>query len=287
MNRCKFLELGALAGVSTAAGVGGYTWLVEPHWEKVVERDLPIASLPPSLAGTRLVQISDVHVGPRVDDEYLVGALDRAAALRPDIVIVTGDFISYRHERGTAQLDQLRDVLSHLPRGRLATLGILGNHDYGRNWAEPEVAKRVVAEAERAGLRVLRNEVAAVHGLDVVGVDDLWAHRSDMTRAFAGRTSDAAIALCHNPDGLDELSWGDYKGWILAGHTHGGQCKPPFLPPPMLPVKNRRYTAGVFSLPNGRSMYISRGLGHLLQVRFNVRPEVTVFTLERAATAAA
>jgi uncharacterized protein len=281
MNRRKFLEVSALAGVSSAIGVGGYTWLVEPHWEKVVERDLPIANLPPSLAGTRLVQISDVHVGPRVDDEYLVDALDHAAVLRPDIVIVTGDFISYRHERGPAQFDQLRDVLSHLPRGRLATLGILGNHDYGRNWAEPEVAKRVVVEAERAGVRVLRNEVATVQGLDVVGVDDLWAHRSDMTRAFAGRTSDAAIALCHNPDGLDELSWGDYKGWVLAGHTHGGQCKPPFLPPPMLPVRNKRYTAGEIPLADGRRLYINRGLGHLIQVRFNVRPEITAFTLRR------
>src|SRR5918992_1806159 len=108
MNRRRFLELGALAGVASAAGVGGYTWLVEPHWVKIVERDLPIASLPPSLAGARLVQVSDVHVGPRVDDEYLVEALDRAAALRPDIVVVTGDFISYRQERGVAQFDQLR-----------------------------------------------------------------------------------------------------------------------------------------------------------------------------------
>ena len=95
----------------------------------------------------------------------------------------------------------------------------------------------------------------------------------------------AAIVLSHNPDTADLPVWGDYKGWILAGHTHGGQCKPPFLPPPLLPVKNRNYTQGIFSLPGGRSMYISRGLGHLLQVRFNVRPEVTVFTLERATAA--
>jgi predicted MPP superfamily phosphohydrolase len=278
MNRRHFLKLGALAGAS-AAGVGGYTWLIEPHWEKVVERDLAITHLPPSLVGARMVQISDVHVGPRVDDGYLIDALGRAAALRPDIVVFTGDFISYRAARGDAQFDQLRGVLAHLPRGRLATLGILGNHDYGRNWAQPEVAVRVVAEAERAGVRVLRNEVASVGGLDVIGVDDLWAHRSDTKRALDARTSDAALVLCHNPDAMDELSWGDYKGWILAGHTHGGQCKPPFLPPPMLPVRNKRYTAGEIPLGNGRRLYINRGLGHLIQVRFNVRPEITSFTL--------
>ena len=279
MNRRDFLKFGALAGVSGAAAIGGYTWGVEPHWVKVVERELPVAHLPPGLAGARLVQISDLHVGPRVDDGYLIRALGRAAALRPDIVVVTGDFLTHRVGRGAEQYAQLRGVLAHLPQGRWATLGILGNHDYGRNWSQPEVADRVVREAERAGVRVLRNEVANVRGLDVVGVDDLWSHCADTKAAFRGRTSDAAIALCHNPDGLDELPWGEYRGWVLAGHTHGGQCKPPFLPPPLLPVRNKRYTAGEIPLADGRRLYINRGLGHLIRVRFNVRPEITLFRL--------
>ena len=279
MNRRDFLKFGALAGVSGAAAIGGYTWGVEPHWVKVVERELPVAHLPPALAGARLVQISDLHVGPRVDDGYLIRALERAASLRPDVVVITGDFLTHRVDRGPEQYAQLRSVLAHLPRGRWATLGILGNHDYGRNWSQADVAALVAREAERAGVRVLRNEVANVRGLDVVGVDDLWAHRADTGEAFRGRTSDAAIALCHNPDGLDELPWGDYRGWVLAGHTHGGQCKPPFLPPPLLPVRNKRYTAGEIPLAGGRRLYINRGLGHLIQVRFNVRPEITLFRL--------
>jgi predicted MPP superfamily phosphohydrolase len=282
VNRRDFLKLGAITAASSAAGVGGYTWLVEPHWLEIVERELPIARLPAALVGARLVQISDVHVGPRVDDAYVIESFRRAAVLRPDIVVVTGDLISYDHPRGAAQFDQLRQVLAHLPRGRLATLGILGNHDYGRNWAEPAVAERVAREAERAGMRVLRNEVATVHGLDVAGVDDLWARRSDPARALRARTSDAAIVLCHNPDAMDVLAWGDYRGWILAGHTHGGQCKPPFLPPPLLPVRNKRYTAGEVPLADGRRLYINRGLGHLIQVRFNVRPEITSFRLRVA-----
>ena len=90
------------------------------------------------------------------------------------------------------------------------------------------------------------------------------------------------LVLSHNPDTCDLPGWGGYQGWILAGHTHGGQCKPPFLPPPLLPVRNRRYTAGEFALTDGRKLYINRGVGHLLRVRFNVRPEVTVFTLTPA-----
>ena len=71
----------------------------------------------------------------------------------------------------------------------------------------------------------------------------------------------------------------EYQGWILSGHTHGGQCKPPFLPPPMLPVKNKKYSAGKFDLKDGKTLYINRALGHLWQVRFNVRPEITIFEL--------
>ncbi len=79
-----------------------------------------------------------------------------------------------------------------------------------------------------------------------------------------------------------KASWGDYQGWILAGHTHGGQCKPPFLPPPLLPVWNPRYTAGEFPLAGNRRLYINRGIGYVLRVRFNVRPEITVFHLAPA-----
>ena len=65
----------------------------------------------------------------------------------------------------------------------------------------------------------------------------------------------------------------------VAGHTHGGQCKPPFLAPPLLPVRNRHYSSGKIALSGGRRMYISRGVGHLMRVRFNARPEITVFKL--------
>ena len=279
MNRRDFLRRGAVGVAAAGVGTVGYTFLVEPHWEQVVRRELPVAGLPAALHGRLLVQLSDVHVGPRVSDAYLVDALGRAAALRPDIVVVTGDLLTHRETGGEAQYARLREVLAHLPHGRLATLGVLGNHDYGTGWRDGRVAHRVAQEAERAGLRVLRNETAGVHGLDVIGVDDLWSGTANPGVAMVTRTSDAAIALCHNPDALDRLRWDGYEGWVLAGHTHGGQCKPPFLPPPVLPVENARYSAGPVSAGGGRTLYINRGLGHLVRVRFNVRPEITAFTL--------
>jgi predicted MPP superfamily phosphohydrolase len=278
ISRRRFLRAAGLSlGASAATGL--YTWRIEPHRLEIVRRPLDVRGLPASLAGRTLAQISDVHVGPRVSDDYVLTTFRRVAELRPDIVVFTGDFISH-HDR---IFDQMRDVYRHFPRGRMATFAILGNHDYGPNWAHPEIAEQVVATGQSFGITVLRNQVAEIDGLQVAGLDDLWAKQFDLrhvlTRLDAQR---AAIVLSHNPDTVDLPGWNDYQGWILAGHTHGGQCKPPFLPPPLLPVRNRRYTAGEFALSGSRRLYISRGVGHLLQVRFNVRPEVTLFELRSA-----
>ena len=255
----------------------GYTFGVEPHWLEMVERPLPVRGLPAALAGRRLVQLSDLHVGTSVDSEYLIESLRRVAEVEPDIIVITGDLISYE---GPGELTRLRRVLAALPRARLGSVAVLGNHDYGERWAQAEVAEQVMEELARVGVRVLRNEAAEVGGLRVIGVGDLWANRFHPLMVASELAADSAsIVLCHNPDAVDLDGWSGYAGWVLAGHTHGGQCKPPFLPPPMLPVKNRRYTAGEIDAGNGRTLYISRGVGHLLGVRFNVRPEITVFTL--------
>jgi predicted MPP superfamily phosphohydrolase len=273
------MGVGAAAGASL--GVVGYTLEIEPHWVEVVRRPLRIRNLPDALSGRTLVQMSDIHIGPQVSDEFVLECFRRVREVSPDIVVYTGDYISYRPERGDSQYAQLRDVFSQSPRGRLASIGILGNHDYGINWSELPVARKVAAEVERGGVQLLSNDVATVAGLDIIGVDDLWAGRSDSLAALAKRSSDAAIVLCHNPDAQDALDWADYSGWVLSGHTHGGQCKAPFLPPPLLPVRNKRYVKGEVAVDARRTMYINRGMGHLIQARFNVRPEITVFELLR------
>jgi predicted MPP superfamily phosphohydrolase len=278
ITRRRFLKVSA-AGAGLGVGVGIYTRCVEPHWLELVERRLFISHLPENLLGWRLVQLSDLHIGPRVDDGYLKRSFQRVRELSPEFVVYTGDFTT--HEAGV--FDHARRMFAHLPLGRHGTVGVLGNHDYGPGWSHPEVAMQIAALATDAGVRLLRNEVVEVGGFHVVGLDDVWAGRFDPAAGFrALRSGAAALALSHNPDTVDLGGWEGYSGWILAGHTHGGQCKPPFLPPPLLPVRNRRYTAGEFELSGGRRLYISRGIGHLLSVRFNVRPEITVFRLERA-----
>lgn len=265
----------SLAAAASSLGAGVYAWRIEPHWLEIVKRQLPVRSLPEALRGLTLAQLSDIHVGPSVSDAYVLDTFARVAALVPDIVVYTGDFVSQRIVDTHAE-----HVYASAPRGRLATFGILGNHDYGPNWSDPDLAMRLVERLRSAGIRVLRNEVAEVAGLQIAGMDDLWAGRFDPVRTFAAfDRSRPGIVLSHNPDTVDRPGWEEYHGWVLSGHTHGGQCKAPFLPPPLLPVQNRRYTCGEFALAGGRTLYVSRGVGHLTQVRFNVRPEVTIFEL--------
>ncbi|MBN9517927.1 metallophosphoesterase [bacterium] len=276
LTRRRFWTTAAVAG----AGVGLYTWRVEPHWVEFVRRDLPVRNLPPALDGRTLAQVSDVHVGPRVDSDYLVAALRHLSALRPDLVALTGDFVS---AVGTERVDEAARVLEHLSPPPLGCYAVLGNHDYGERWCHPKVADRLASRLTDIGVHVLRNASRDVSGLTLVGLDDLWGTNFHPEALLRGLDPAApAVVLCHNPDAVDLNVWGKYQGWVLSGHTHGGQCKSPFLPPPLLPVFNKRYTAGEFDLGDGRRLYINRGLGHLLPVRFNVRPEITLFRLVAA-----
>ncbi len=283
MNRRLFVRTGA-ALVASGAGVFGYATMVEPHWLEFVQRDLPIADLPPELAGAKLAHVSDIHTCTMVDEHYLIQSLERLKAFSPDIMVYTGDYVTWSDGRPAhRQLEDVARVLSHAPLGRLATIGILGNHDYGSGtWDDVIIADKMVKTVATRGIEMLRNDVKTVAGLDIIGLDDLWAHRCNPQVGLRKRTSNAAIVLCHNPDALDELNWNGYSGWVLAGHTHGGQCKAPFLPPPLLPVRNHRYTSGEIVVNAERKLYISRGVGHLLKIRFNVRPEMTIFTLRAA-----
>lgn len=280
MERRKFVKKGIVGIGSLALLSGLYTWQIEPFWLEFVKKKMPIANLSNSLIGKTVMQISDVHVGNRFDYQYIIDSFQQAKKLKPDFVVYTGDYVSYENEK---QFKQLSEVLKYLVKGELGTVGILGNHDYGKNWSEQKVADRISQQLTSSGITVLANEQIEIEGLNFIGLDDYWGlnFKPKVVMENFDKTK-ANILLCHNPDVCDLDVWNGYNSWILSGHTHGGQCKPPFLNPPMLPVKNKKYSAGEIDLKDGRTLYINRALGHLWQVRFNVRPEITIFELEKA-----
>lgn len=276
MNRRIFTK--TIAALATGTAVTGlYTWQIEPFWLEIVHQKMKIAHLPKELMGKTVMQISDIHVGDRFDYQFLINSFQRVAQLKPDFIVYTGDYVSWKNSK---QLTQLKEVMHHAVKGQLGTAAILGNHDYGHGWSQNHVADDISQILTENGVTVLRNQQHQFEGLNIIGLDDYWATNFKPNEIMRKVDNSAAnLLLNHNPDVADLDIWNGYQGWILSGHTHGGQCKPPFLDPPMLPVKNKNYSAGMYDLKDGRHMYINRALGNLWQVRFNARPEITIFEL--------
>ena len=278
MKKTKFIRKAILFLTLTGSAMFYYAWQIEPFDVEFVELEMEIEHLPQELEGKTLMQISDTHIGERFDYKYLIENFQKSQQINPDIVVYTGDFLAYKSPK---QFQQLAEVSPHFVKGKLGTIGVLGNHDYGKNWAEPDVANRIARDLETAGIQILRNESLEVQGLTILGMDDLYGTHFEGEKLMKTyRKSAAYLVLCHNPDALDLPIWNDYRGWILSGHTHGGQVKLPFFRPPVLPVKNKNYSSGKIELNDGRTLYINRALGHTYQIRFNVRPEITLFKLK-------
>jgi len=277
MKRRKFIKNSIFGLLGTGLLTGLYSWQIEPFWLEFVQKKMSINNLPTNLIGKKLMQLSDLHIGDRFDYTYIINSFKKAQKLKPEFVVYTGDFVTYENKK---QLTQLEEVLKFAVKGSIATVAILGNHDYGKNWSESGVADNITELLEQAGITVLRNTEKEFNGLNIIGLDDYWGLNFNPKPIMLQHNSKKAnLVLCHNPDVCDLNIWNNYKGWILSGHTHGGQVKPPFLPAPMLPVKNKKYSSGKIDLKDGRTLYINRALGHLWQVRFNVRPEITLFKL--------
>lgn len=254
-----------------------YSWQVEPFWVEFVERKLPIKNLPEALEGKILMQISDLHVGNRFDWKFLIESFEKARPFKPDFVVYTGDFVNH----GTLQeQNDLRVVMENAVYGSLGTFGILGNHDYGPTWNDIGLSRSICGVLNDFGIEMLNNEQREKNGLNFIGFEDLTSPNFGPMQVMKDYDPlKANLVLCHNPDVCDKDIWNNYKGWILSGHTHGGQCRIPGVITPILPVKNKKYVSGEINLKDGRMLYINRAIGHSYQVRFMVRPEITVFTL--------
>ena len=271
-RRTLLRSLLALAG--TGAATSAQARWVEPYHLDVSRHDVFLPDLPPALNGLRVAHLTDLHRGPITPDGVIGRALAAARDLKPDAVVLTGDFV-HAHHRDAAPLGRL--IAASGLRPRLGLWGCLGNHDYGSS--ADEVAR---ALAERANVRMLRNDAAELApGLFVAGIEDTVRGRPDAARAVAPvRPDAAAIFLTHNPVGVFAV---DERPWlVLAGHTHGGQVRIPGTPP-RFPVgmEGFPYIAGWGVFDRAR-LYINRGVGMgTLPLRLNCRPEVALFTLRR------
>jgi predicted MPP superfamily phosphohydrolase len=258
------------AGLAVA-GTGLYATYVETIWLAVERVRVPLPHLPPAFEGYRIVQLTDLHLGRTVTQALIARAVDLALRLAPDLIVLTGDYVT-----GTLEEEGLVAELSRLaaPDGVWATLG---NHDH---WTDASGVRRVL---RRAGIRELQNAHTAVQRgeerLYVAGVDDIWEEKHDLAAALDDIPDNAVvILLAHEPDYADEVVPVGRVGLQLSGHSHGGQVRLPLVGAPIVPYLGQKYPYGLRQL-GAMWLYTSRGVGNLLPVRVNCRPEVAEITL--------
>ena len=198
-------------------------------------------------------------------------------AQKPDVVLLTGDYVS-GHQR-TDWSSECALALAPLRAVRGGVFAILGNHDW---WGvRPE---RVAGQLERGGFQVLRNQSAPLPGAPgvwLVGLDDRWMEAQNPSQALRGVPETALkILLVHEPDYADEAPRG--FALQLSGHSHAGQIRLPGLPPLHCPQFGRRYPEGLQQTTQ-HPVYTTRGVGMMgPQVRTFCPPEVTVLTIQPA-----
>lgn len=271
-TRRTFLQ--GLAGASLTA-VAGYTYTtqIEPERLTIESVQVPIRGLKPALEGFKIVQLSDFHLYPFTQINLVETAVALANSLRPDVIVLTGDYVL---ETADA-IFELAPVLAGLnsPHGVFATLG---NHDW---WTDARVVQQGLTEV---GLTLLDNQgVALPVGKEVLflaGVDDCWSGRPDLETALQGlRAGETAVLLAHEPDFADEFAQNGRINLQLSGHTHGGQVRIPGLGAPILPLYGKKYDMGLHQVSD-MWVYTTRGIGVIdPPVRFNCPPEVSELIL--------
>jgi predicted MPP superfamily phosphohydrolase len=277
VNRRKFLllPLGAFP-------VAGYARYVEPSWLEVDRRRV---ALPGFLPGrkVRVVQLSDFHSSPVVPNSLIEQAVDLALAENPDLICLTGDFITEDRYYDSGWYTRVLRRLSE----RAPSFAIFGNHDGGFWTSSSKVGiystANIRAVLTSAGIPILDNSWTEITLRDqrvrLVGLGDLWARECKPEIAFRGVPADGipTVLLAHNPDSKDVSA--NYR-WdlMLSGHTHGGQVVCPVLDISPAPVRDKRYVKGLKPW-NDRLVYVSAGVGSIGGVRFDCRPQVSLLEL--------
>lgn len=250
------------------------TALAEPYQLAIEQHTVSLRRLPRELDGFRIVHLSDIHHGPFTGREQIERAVEVANGLKPDMVALTGDYIS--HEREYAQ--PCAEMLGKL-RARRGIYAVLGNHD---NWVD---APLVTDLFNLAGIKVLSNQGMRFEDRGasfwLAGVNDTMVGLEDLPLALAGSSEDELkLLLAHNPIILRRAARAGVD-LVLSGHTHGGQVT--LRSERSASGRVRRRILRGLGRRGETQIYVTRGLGTVvLPVRYGCLPEVSLLTLRCA-----
>ncbi len=211
-----------------------YTRKVEPYWLDVTNVSLELPRLPKAFSGFRLVQVSDIHIGPWMTLERVKSIFDLVLEQSPDLVALTGDYVlAHRRVGYTSEMNELAVLLKDLS-ASCPVVAVQGNHDY---WYD---ANEIRDTFQRGGSMMLMNSVHTLERggerLHIAGVDDMYENHGDLDAVLNQLPDDScAILLVHEPDFADTSAATGRFDLQISGHSHGGQVVLPFIGPPILP----------------------------------------------------
>jgi len=282
--RRQFLERTAAVATGAPFVAGAYGLLYGRLNLQVTAQAIRLPRLPRAFEGFRICQLSDIHIGPFMPADEIRKYAAIANAHKPDLVALTGDFVTFDPYTQHAVVDALRGL-----RAPFGVYGSLGNHDA---WAGVEDS--IAGLFRLAGVRILRaaNVPIAANGesFNLIGVDFQSLRRfgpSPPVQRLLGNMEGIVdqdrvnILLSHNPETFDRAAELGID-LSLAGHTHGGQAALEFISPEIAPSRLvTPYVAGWFQKPGGQ-LYVNRGIGTIfIPIRIGAPPEITIYTLSR------
>ncbi len=248
--------------------------LAEPFKLAIERQPIILRRLPAPLDGLRVVQLSDLHLGPLTSAPQLQRAIEAANGLCPDLIALTGDYVS--HDRSYAA--RCAELVGRL-RARHGVFAVLGNHDH---WTDAAL----ITDLFRAeGIRVLINEGMRVDirgaSFWLAGVDDTMVGLEDLPLALAGtRANELKLLLAHNPIILRRAARAGVD-LVLSGHTHGGQVA--LRSEKTRSGRPRRRLLRGLGRREETQIYVTRGLGTVvLPIRYGSTPEVSLLELRCA-----
>ena len=269
ITRRAVLKGALVAGAGAFAGTGAYGYAYERHALTVTRAAVPVAGLPPALAGLRVGLITDTHRSLFVSHEDIAHAVAALMAEAPDLIVLGGDYVTWGdRDYVRPSAEALRPLAA--PHG---VFGILGNHDDDHDMPAALTRNGVQMLKDARTRLTIRNEA-----IDLVGIRYWTKRRSDI----GGLLRDAApmtILLAHDPRRLAEAA-ALHVPLVLSGHTHGGQVVLPLLGA----VAAQKFPVVAGTARRDRTtLFVSRGVGTIyVPVRINCPPEVALLTLQPA-----
>ncbi len=268
-------------GIAALATLAGYSLYLEPRWLQLEHIVLPVQHLPPPLAGFRIIHMSDLHLESFTPPALVRQAVQVANSRQADLVVLTGDFATYRASAAAQYIPMLAPLTA-----RHGVFAIYGNHDL---WTDAATVQQAL---QAAGIPLLCNcgvTLGSGEGrLYLAGLDDYRWGKPDLPQALAALPDGVpCILLAHEPDIADTAARDGRIHLQLSGHTHGGQVRLPLVGPPMLPRLGKCYIRGLYRVRDEMWLYVTRGIGTSgLPVRYDCRPEITEITLVSSAAPA-